>query len=667
MFHEDIFPFSSCPSQSVTSISLPFIDTSMDSSIHDHVPFPHNYVYSSSNHVSSPHHSVSSPPDPVSSSFIPPFSPHVIPPASISLPRKSTRIQNQRSYLQDYHCQPAATSSPAPSSSMSLTFPSNSGTRFGLASYLSYDKLSSTHKSFSLFVSSFFEPRFYHQAAKIPHWYVAMRVEVEALEANHTWQVTDLPPGKRAIGCKWVYKVKLKADGTLERYKAQLVAKGYNQSEGLDYYETISPIAKLTIVRCLLAVAAAKNWHLHQLDVNNVFLHGDLHEEVFMELPFGFGSKGGSKVCKLTKSLYGLKQASRQWFSKFSSTLLSLGFVQSKCVYSLFTRLEGSSFLALLVYVDDIVLAGTNSDAISSFIKLLDNKFKLKDLGALKIFLRLEVAQNSSGILVCQQKYALEILEDSGLLASRPVSFPMDNNLKLSKFEGELLEDPTAYRRLVGCLLCLTITRPDLTFSVQHLSQFMSTPRKPHLDDAYRVLRYIKNAHSQGLFFPVVSDFKLKSFCDADWAGCPDTHRSVIGFCLFLGDALISWKSKKQQTVSRSSSKAEYRAMVVACCEIMWISSLLQDLQVSSSSSALFFCDSQAAIHIAANLVFHERTKHIEIDCHLVREQIQKGLVRTLHVTSEHQLADILTKPLGFAIFSAILSKMNLLNIYASS
>jgi hypothetical protein len=209
-------------------------------------------------------------------------------------------------------------------------------------------------------------------------------------------------------------------------------------------------------VRCLLAIAAAKNWHLHQLDVNNAFLHGELDEEVFMELPLGFSVKGGSQVCRLTKSLYGLKQASRQWFSKFSTTLLQLGFTQSKCDYSLFTRSIGTSFMALLVYVDDIVLASNDSDAITSFTKLLNQQFKLKDLGPLKFFLGLEIARKSTGISICQRKYALEILEDSGLLAAKPAKFPMDSNLKLSRDEGPLLSDPTSYRRLVGRLLYIS-------------------------------------------------------------------------------------------------------------------------------------------------------------------------------------------------------------------
>jgi hypothetical protein len=227
--------------------------------------------------------------------------------------------------------------------------------------------------------------------------------------------------------------------------------------------------------------------------------------------------------------------------------LIKLGFIQSKNDYSLFTRLQGSSFLVLLVYVDDIVLAGNDTRAISTFIELLNQQFKLKDLGPLKFFLGLEIARTSSGISLCQRKYALELLEDSGLLAWKPSKFPMDPNLRLSKHEGVLLDDPTPYRRLIGRLMYLSLTRPDLVYSIQVLSQFMSQPRQPHLDAAIKVLHYLKYAPSQGLFFSASSEFKLKAFCDADWAACPDTRKYVTGFCLFLGDSLISWKSKKQQ------------------------------------------------------------------------------------------------------------------------
>lgn len=383
-----------------------------------------------------------------------------------------------------------------------------------------------------------------------------------------------------------------------------------------------------------------------------------------MTLPPGFANKGESKVCKLTKSLYGLKQASRQWFSRFSMTLLQHGFLQSKSDYSLFTRSQGDSFIALLVYVDDIIIASNDSAAVSRLTQFLNSQFRLKDLGAAKYFLGLEIARNSTGISVSQRKYTLEILEDSGLLAAKPVAFLMEANLKLSKDTGIPLTDPTQYRRLIGRLIYLTITRPDITYPVQVLSQYMASPRQPHLDAAFRILRYLKKAPGQGIFYPSHSDFKLKAFCDSDWAGCLDTRRSTTGFCIFLGASLISWKSKKQPTISRSSAEAEYRSMASCSCELTWLRALLQDFNISHPLPALLFCDSKAALHIAANPVFHERTKHIDIDCHLVRDNIQQGFLRTMHISSQHQLADVFTKPLGRVLFESLLSKMNILDIY---
>ncbi|XP_059436891.1 uncharacterized mitochondrial protein AtMg00810-like [Corylus avellana] len=348
------------------------------------------------------------------------------------------------------------------------------------------------------------------------------------------------------------------------------------------------------------------------------FLHGDLDEEVYMSMPPRFGTKGETKVCRLTKSLYGLKQTSRQWFSKFSTALIELDFTQSKADYSLFTRLKGSSFITLLVYVDDVAIAINDPQAVSFFITLLNDRFKLKDLGSLKYFLGLEITRSTEGLSVCQQKYALEILEDSGLLAAKPVKFPLEQNLKLSKDEGDLISDSTSYRRLVGMLLYLTITRPDLAFSVQIFSQFMDKLRQPHLNAAHQVLRYLKNSLAEGFTFSTKSDFHLKGF-SGYWVGCLDTRRYIIGFCVFISDSLVSWKSKKQHTVSRSSTETEYRALASTCCELMWLTSLLKDFRIPHPQAALLFCDSQSALHIAANPVYHERTKHIKIDCHLVR------------------------------------------------
>jgi hypothetical protein len=311
------------------------------------------------------------------------------------------------------------------------------------------------------------------------------------------------------------------------------------------------------------------------LDVNNAFLHGDLDEEIYMKLPPNFATIGPSKVCKLQKSLYGLKQASRQWFAKFSSTLISL-----------FTRTQASSFIALLFYVDDIVIASDNVASVLELTKFLNSVFSLKDLGPLKYFIGIEITRNVKGISISQQKYALEIIEDFGVLGAKPVLFPMDSNLKLSQGDGELLDDPSSYCRLVGRLVYLTITRPDLSFSVQLLSQFMDSPRKPHMDTTFRVLRYLKSSLGQGLLFPSNSSLKLKAFCDSDWAACLDTCLSVAGFCVFLGDSLISWKSKKQHTVSRSFAEAKYRSMVAVTCEITWLLGLLKDLQCCTKNGA---------------------------------------------------------------------------------
>lgn len=374
----------------------------------------------------------------------------------------------------------------------------------------------------------------------------------------------------------------------------RLVAKGYTQHPGLDYQENFSPVAKLVIVKTLLVVATIQNWHLYKLDVNNAFLHGELREEVYMAFLPGYeqqGENGQPLVCRLNKSIYGLKQASRQWFEKLSNFMTFHGFVQSQADYSLFTKKNGCSYTAILVYVDDIILAGNDISYIRQFKQLLDDKFKLKDLGVLKFFLGLEVARTSKGISICQRKYALEVLEDAGYLGAQPTRCPMVQNLKLSLLEGELIADPTTYRRLVGKLLYLTITRPDLSYSLQVLSQFLDSPRQPHLNAVYHVLRYLKGTSGQGLFFSTSSDLHLKAFCDADWAACVDTRRSVTGFCVFLGDSLIFWKSKKQQTVSRSSAEAEFHSMASTCCEISWLITLLADLNVLHSKRALMFCD----------------------------------------------------------------------------
>ena len=319
-----------------------------------------------------------------------------------------------------------------------------------------------------------------------------------------------------------------------------MVAKGFTQKLGLDYSETFSPVAKFVSIRIVLSLAAVKGWFLHQMDVNNAFLHGDLVEDVYMSFPPGFHSKGEGLVCKLNKSLYGLKQASRQWFEKFSTTILRVGFVQSKSVYSMFTHSQGASFTVLLVYVDDILLTGNNPTCVTTLKKFLDDQFGLKDLGSLRYFLGLEVARTDVGISLTQRKYALEILKDTGFIGCKPVQLPMEQNLKLSEYEGALLAEPGMYRRLIERLLYLTLTRPDVTYDVHRLSQFVSQSREPHPLAAHRVLKFIKASLGKGIFFPSNIELHIKSFCDVDWAGCSDNRRSLIGYAVYLWDSLIS-------------------------------------------------------------------------------------------------------------------------------
>ncbi|XP_052724064.1 uncharacterized mitochondrial protein AtMg00810-like [Vigna angularis] len=359
-----------------------------------------------------------------------------------------------------------------------------------------------------------------------------------------------------------------------------------------------------------------------------------------MESPPSLDACNKGQVCKLTKSLYGLKQASRQWFEKLSSFLITANFVQSKSDHSLFIKRTPTSFTALLVYVDDIVLTGDSMMEINCIKELLHNRFRIKNLGELKYFLGLEVARSRKGIHLCQRKYALDILEETRMLGCKPSSTPfLSDTSTLYKLDS-YLDDPSPYRRLIGKLLYLTNTRPDLCFTVNLLSQFVQSPTDYHYRAIQHILRYIKSKPSKGLFFPADSPMQLKAFSDSDWATCPNTRRSTIGFCIFLGSSLISWKSKKQRTVSRSSTEAEYRALAATVCEIQWLSYLLQDLQIEESGTPPLYCDNKSTRHIAHNQNFHERTKHIELDCHVVREKVQERLLNLLPVRSDQQLAD---------------------------
>ncbi|CAH9120172.1 unnamed protein product [Cuscuta epithymum] len=308
---------------------------------------------------------------------------------------------------------------------------------------------------------------------------------------------------------------------------------------------------------------------------------------------------------------------------------------------------------------------GSDDQGIALLKQHLFSKFQTKDLGKLRYFLGIEVAQSQDGIALSQRKYALDILEETGLLDCRPVDTPMDPNVKLVSEQGDLLPNKEKYRRLIGKLNYLTITRPDISFAVSVLSQFLDKPCTGHWDAAIRVLRYIKKTPGQGLLFEDRGHRDIVGYCDADWAGCLMDRRSTSGYCILIGGNLISWKSKKQDVVARSSAEAEYRAMALVTCEILWLKHLLQELKYGNTKPAQLMCDNQAAMHIASNPVYHERTKHIEVDCHFIREKITSGHIITKYVNTTGQLADILTKSLRGPRVEYICNKLGTYDLYA--
>ncbi|KAG7551494.1 Reverse transcriptase RNA-dependent DNA polymerase [Arabidopsis thaliana x Arabidopsis arenosa] len=564
---------------------------------------------------------------------------------------KSREIKRP-AHLQDYHCYLASKDNPYP-----------------LCKYLSYDKLSGPYHFFLTAITKEFEPTTYNEAKKHLVWTNAMGEEITALEDTNTWTICSLPAGKHIIGCKWVYKVKYHSDGTLERHKARLVAKSYTQKSGLDYVDTYSPVAKLTSVKMLLATAAKLNWSLYQFDISNAFLNGDLKEEIYMQLPPGYSSRQGdllpdNAVCRLNKSLYGLKQASRQWYLKFAETLQKLGFQTNHSDHTLFTKFTDSALIIVLVYVDDIIVSSNSEEAAANLKSQLKSHFKLRDLGPAQYFLGLEIARSAEGISLCQRKYAIELLDSAGVLGWKPSSIPMEPNQKLSQDDGELYDNHESYRSIIGKLIYLTITRPDICFAVGKLAQYTGAPRVSHHRAVLKLLAYIKGTVGQGLFYSSNPNMDLKAFADADLSACPDSRRSVSAYCIFLGDSLISWKSRKQDVVSRSSAESEYRAMALAVCDILWVRSLMEDLHLPPSSPTVLYCDNEAAIHIANNPVFHERTKHVERDCHTVRDRVTDGTIILAHVRTECQIADLLTKALYPGQFRALVGKLGISNIF---
>ena len=492
-----------------------------------------------------------------------------------------------------------------------------------------------------------------------------MEDEFDALICNQTWLLVPRPPGTNIVGSKWIFKTKFRPDGSVDKHKARLVARGFTQQHGIDYHDTFSPVVKPVTVRLVLSLAVSRGWSLRQIDVNNAFLHGFLEEDVYMQQPPGFeDSRYPQHVCKFQRALYGLKQSPHAWYARLSDRLLQLGFVSSKADTSLFIFHHQGVTIYMLVYVDDIVIAGSSAAAIERLVHTLSSTFPIKDLGRLEYFLGIEAAYKSDGMVLTQHKYALDLLHRAEMENSRLVPTPMSATDKLSRDVGDPLatDDVFRYRSLVGGLQYLTLTRPDLSFDVNKVCQYLSQPTTVHYEAVKRILRYVKGTVSTGLRIQSSTSSVLNIYTDADWAGCPDDRRSIGGFVVFFGPNLISWSSRKQPTISRSSTEAEYKALANGTAEAIWIQSLLKELGVHHSRPPILWCDNLDATYLTANPVFHARTKHIEIDFHFVREKVVAGALDVHFFGSGDQLADVFTKPVTQPLLRSFSSNLNLVH-----
>ncbi|KAH9698654.1 retrovirus-related pol polyprotein from transposon RE1 [Citrus sinensis] len=461
-------------------------------------------------------------------------------------------------------------------------------TKYPMSNYVSYDKLSPNFLAFTSQLSSVEIPKNVHEALRVPEWRKAIEEEMRALEKNQIWEVTDLPKGKKTVGCKWVFTIKYNSNGTLERYKARLVAKRFTQTYDIDYLETFTPVAKLNTVRVLLSMAVNLDWPLQQLVVKNAFLNDDLVEEVYMDSPPGFEGKFQYRICKLKKSLYGLKQSPRAWFENFTRSVKGQGYAQAQSDHTMvFRHSKDGKIAVLIVYVDDIILTGDDLIEMERLKKSLAFSFEIKDLGTLRYFLGMEVARSRKGLVVSQP------------------------------------------------------------FLVSVMRQFMHSPYEGHLEAVYRILRYLKGTPGKGLCFKKGVQRTIEAYTDADWTGSVTDIRSTSAYCTFVWGNLVTWKSKKQSVVARSSAEAKYRAMAHGVCEMLWLKQVLDELRRPIEVPMRLYCDNKAAISIAHNPVHHDKIKHIEIDCHFIKEKLEGGIICMPFVPSAQQITNILTSKLG--------------------
>ena len=503
------------------------------------------------------------------------------------------------------------------------------------------------------FISSI-EPKNPKEASSDDSWILAMQEELNQFTRNDVWELVPKPEDKTIIGTKWVYKNKMNELGEVVRNKARLVAQGYCQEEGIDFEETFAPVARLEAIRILLAFANHNNFKLFQMDVKSAFLNGFVKEEVFVKQPPLFEDmKFPNHVYKLKKALYGLKQAPRAWYDRLRSYLLQSNFEIGKVDTTLFIKKNKNDIQLVQVYVDDIIFGSTNPDMNKEFSDIMTKEFEMSHMGELNFFLGLQIKQLDNGTFISQEKYARDLVNKFGMTTASGKATPMATNEALSKEDLSKDVDPTLYRGMIGSLLYITASRPDIMHSVCLCARYQSQPKETHLKAVKHILRYVKNTFDYGLFYPKNDSFNLISYCDADYAGCKSDRKSTSGTCHFLGHSLVSWLSKKQNTVSLSTTEAEYISAALACSQVIYMQQTLKDFGLTISKSPIY-CDNTSAINLSKNPLHHARTKHIDIRHHFLRDNISKEIISLEFINSENQLADILTKPLSQPVFTKL-------------
>ena len=502
------------------------------------------------------------------------------------------------------------------------------------------------------------EPTTVNNALSSPDWLDAMKAEIKSLHTNDVWDLVELPKDRKAVGSKWVFKVKVGADGRVERYKARLVAQGCSQKYGIDYDEIFCPVVRSESIRTVIALAAQNDLKLHQMDITTAFLNGDLDEEVYMKQPDGFVKKGEEHlVCKLKRSIYGLKQSPRCWNQTLDTHLKKMGFVQSTSDPCIYTS-SSEELLILGIYVDDIVIAGESEKKIAEVKSALAKRFQVKDMGELHYFLGVSVKQNpkTGETWIGQPMYTQTILQKFGMENAKTVSTPVDSSTKLLKATEKCeMTDPVLYQSAVGSLLYLSSwTRPDITYAVSNVSRFCKNPTKQHWTAVKRILRYLKGTPNHGLLYTKNDPKNCVGYSDADWAGDVNDRKSTSGYLFKMSGAPVSWKSKKQSCVALSTAEAEYMALSSAAQEATWIRQLTKDLQNGPTRPTVIHEDNQSAICMAKNPQFHGRTKHIEIKYHFIREKVHDGIIELKYCKTNDMIADILTKGLSFEKFARL-------------